>query len=189
LETDRKVDLKAVARIAQRVDLRNIRLAEIAAFSFGTAQGVLEADLTHDCEAMRLETADVFEVICRYDFTVKTSDAEVASAKFNFVILYRIAGEEEVAEPDLAEFAFANGTYHSWPFVRQLLFDLTARMGYPPYTLPVLKFNPKDSVRVAEPVEEGVKSDPSSPIAPSQPSEPTPAVRRKSSSRRAPSRP
>jgi preprotein translocase subunit SecB len=187
LETDRKVDLKAVARIAQRVDLRDIRLAEIVASSFKPVLGALEADLNHDCEAKQLE-ADAFEVICRYNFIVKTSDAEVASARFDFVILYQVSGEEAVAEFDLAEFAFANGTYHSWPFVRQLLFDLTARMGYPPYTLPVLKFNPKDSIRVPA-KEEDIKADPSSPIAPSQPSEPTPAAPRKSSSRRGPSRP
>ena len=41
---------------------------------------------------------------------------------------------------DLSQFAQANGAYHSWPFVRETIYGLTSRMGFPPYTLPVLSF-------------------------------------------------
>jgi preprotein translocase subunit SecB len=158
LETNRKVDLAAVARIARRVDLKDICLTEITASSCPRVQGTLEADLKHECLAKRLEL-NAFEVNCRYAFTVKTTATEVASASFNYTILYHVSGDEAVADDDLGEFAFANGIYHSWPFVRQLLFDLTARMGYAPYTLPVMKFNPKPA-----PVQptEGVKVEPAS---------------------------
>lgn len=158
MESDRKVDLAAVARVARRVDLKDICLTHITASSSPRVQGTLEADLNHDCEAKRL-APNLFEVTCHYNFTAKTSEAEVASAEFDYAILYYVSGDEAVADQDLGEFAFANGTYHSWPFVRQLLSDLTARMGYAPYTLPVLKFNPKP---VAQPAVDAIKTDPTS---------------------------
>jgi preprotein translocase subunit SecB len=159
LETPRKVDLAAVARIARRVDLRDIRLSEIAAASARRVQGNLEPDLSHECEAIRLEIPNLFEVVCRYRFSVKTGGSEVASAMFRYVLLYELEGDEDIPEEGLSDFAFANGTYHSWPFVRQLLYDLTAKMGYPPYTLPVLKFNPKAPRPTEEAPAEAVKAE------------------------------
>ncbi len=162
METDRKVDLKAVAKIAQRVDLRDIRLTEIAATSKSHGRGLLEPKVSHDCEVRLLDSNDQFEVNCRYHFTVRTDEEEeIASATFVFTILYELAGDEEIRDGDLDEFAFANGTYHSWPFVRQLLFDLTSKMGYPPYVLPVLKFNPKNSIKAPQPTEEIKTEEPS----------------------------
>jgi len=113
---------------------------------------MLQADLDHDCEARKLDNPTLVEVVCRYNFRVRTGDLEIALASFNYSILYEVAaGDEAVLDQDLGDFAYANGTYHSWPFVRQLLFDLTARMGYPPYSLPALKFNPKNSMKPATP--------------------------------------
>jgi hypothetical protein len=71
--------------------------------------------------------------------------------ELKYLILYSLSGDDPVSDEDLAHFAFANGTYHSWPFVRQFLFGLTSQMGYPPYTLPVFKFNPKPKPSETQP--------------------------------------
>jgi hypothetical protein len=111
------------------------------------APGALQAGMTHKCEAKIMESGNLIVASCRYHFTISSGETEVGSAVFNYLLLYELEGDEPISEEDLDDFAFANGTYHSWPFVRQLLFDLTSRMGYPPYTLPVMKFNPKSSVK------------------------------------------
>jgi hypothetical protein len=136
------VDFKAVARVAQRVDLREIRLAEIAAVALPRIKGPLEPNVTHNCTPTRRE-GGALEVSCDYSFTATVAETEVAKATVKFLISYELEGEDPFSDADIQQFAFANGTYHSWPFVRQLLFDLTARMGYAPYNLPVFKFNPK----------------------------------------------
>jgi hypothetical protein len=56
-----------------------------------------------------------------------------------------LRGTEPLADEDVAQFALSNGTLHSWPFVRELLYALTSRIGYPPYTLGVVHFRPKTS--------------------------------------------
>lgn len=71
------------------------------------------------------------------------AEAQAAQATIKYLLDYDLRGNEPLAEDDIAEFAFANGTLHSWPFVREFLYGLTAKMGFLPYTLPVFHFVPK----------------------------------------------
>ena len=47
--------------------------------------------------------------------------ARVLKADLNYLVSYTLLGSDPIDENDLSHFAFANGTYHSWPFVRQTL--------------------------------------------------------------------
>lgn len=142
MEAPSSLDLVAAARVAKRVELREIRLSEISASNLTAHHGPLYPEVQHACSPT-VHDEHLIEVLCSYDFLVKSDGDEVARAQFKYLISYDVIGAGAVDEADLEHFAFANGTYHSWPFVRQLVFDLTARMGYPPYTLPVFQFNPK----------------------------------------------
>jgi hypothetical protein len=152
-----EVDVAAVARVAHRVELKDIRLLEINASGAARNQGVLQPLVNHQCEGV-LRSPKLIEVVCHYQFTATQGEAQAVAAKFSYLILYDLTGDEPVLDSDLKEFAFANGTYHSWPFARQLLFDLTSRLAYLPYSLPVFKFIQRP--RPAKPAEE-VKVDPS----------------------------
>lgn len=140
---ERKVDFAAVARIARRVDLRNIRLVDMSAklLSEDLAQESLSAST--DVSSGHDLKAGVLSVDCQYSFDVASGGKPVAQVNATYRILYEVKGPEQAAEADLSEFAFANGTYHSWPFLRQLVFDFTARIGFAPYTLPVFRFSPE----------------------------------------------
>lgn len=148
MERPKEWDLAAAARISGRVEFREIRLAEINAFSPIKGHGALEPLIEHDCTPRHV--GDLVEVLCSYQVRVTSGVDEPLRADLKYVISYTLLGDEPVDPSDLGHFASANGTYHSWPFVRQLLFDLTSRMGYPPYNLPVFKFFPKR----AKPTEE-----------------------------------
>lgn len=141
MERPKEWDLAAAARIASRVEFRDIRLSEISAASPMKGLGVLEPKIEHYCTP-RHEGA-FLEVLCAYNIRVMSGNDEPLNADLKYLISYALLGDEPINQSDLEHFASANGTYHSWPFVRQLLFDLTARMGYPPYNLPVFKFFPK----------------------------------------------
>lgn len=141
MESPKEWDLAAAARISRRVEFRDIRLSEISASSPGKALGPLQPTIEHHCTPHH--EGDLLEVLCSYQIRVMSGEDQALAAQFNYLISYGLLGEEPVDAADLEHFASANGTYHSWPFVRQLLFDLTARMGYPPYNLPVFKFFPK----------------------------------------------
>ncbi len=128
-----------MARVARRVELKDIRLLEIKASGAPRSTGILRPFVTHECEG-KLHSPTLIEVVCRYRFTATQGEIQAVEATLSYVILYDLAGADPIPEHDLREFAFANGTYHSWPFARQLLFDVTSRLGYLPYSLPVFKF-------------------------------------------------
>jgi preprotein translocase subunit SecB len=118
--------------------------------------------VNQECEG-KLQNPKLIEVVCHYRFTATQGGTQAVTATFSYSILYDLEGAEPIPENDLKEFAFANGTYHSWPFARQLLFDVTSRLGYLPYSLPVFKFIQRP--RPATPTEEA-KAEPSPPAAP-----------------------
>jgi hypothetical protein len=129
--------------VARRVQLDEVWLSEMSAKENRRTGGKLEPAVEHECEATRDGEGKSLRVLCTYHFSVRCSGETVAEAMFKYVLEYAIEGEEPLDDGDVAQFAFANGTYHSWPFVREALFSLTARMGFPPYTLPVFRFDPK----------------------------------------------
>ncbi len=147
--TTSAIDLAAASRVSRRVELRSIHLSEIHGICHAPARGKqLIPSYEQDCLPTKVE-GDVIEVTCTYKFKVKSSDALLAEATLGYVVVYKVIGDEEPARDDVEHFARANGAYHTWPFVRESLFSLTSRMGYPPYTLPVLSFMPKPQEKVA----------------------------------------
>ena len=155
MESPKEWDLAAAGRIASRVEFREIRLSEINASGPIKGQGPLEPHIDHHCKLTKHE-GDLLEVLCSYELRVASDGDELLTADIKYLASYTLLGDEPVDANDLDNFAFTNGTYHSWPFVRQLVFDLTARMGYPPYNLPVFKFFPR-LPKAVEPISPSVE--------------------------------
>jgi preprotein translocase subunit SecB len=149
LESPKEWDLLAAGRIASRVEFRDIRLSEITAFAPTKGDGALDPQIEHHCRLTKHD-GDLLEVLCSYELRVASGGNELLRADIKFLASYTLLGDGPADPNDLDHFAFTNGTYHSWPFVRQLVFDLTARMGYAPYNLPVFKFFPKRPKPVVE---------------------------------------
>lgn len=142
--TDDAIDIVAASRISRRVEIVEMSLSEIRAnrkIDVGTGRR-LTPTYEYDCVPTKVGDG-VIEVACSYSFKVHSSDQELAEANMTYHIIYKLLGDEPAAESDIKQFARANGAYHSWPFVRETIFSLTSKMGFPPYTLPVLSFLPK----------------------------------------------
>lgn len=136
------MDLAAAIRVSRRVELQDIRLSHIAAESPVQHSGSLNPQVEHDCSATKIES-DVIELECAYRFHALSDEKEqVLDASLKYQLSYAVSGDEPIDPGDAEHFAYASGTLHSWPFVRQFLFGLTASMGYPPLTLPVHKLPP-----------------------------------------------
>jgi preprotein translocase subunit SecB len=142
---DKIVDFAAVARVSKHVELKDIRLIQIMAKCEPKVYGTLEPSVDVSCSVSTF-TDSAIEVSCEYKFNVSSAEAKVADAEINYLLNYEIQGSPgQLETSDIAEFARANGALHSWPFVRELLYALTSKMGYPPFTLPVMHFNAKTS--------------------------------------------
>jgi preprotein translocase subunit SecB len=139
---EKVVDFAAAGRVAKRVELKAVRVTEVSAKCDPKIKGPLEATLDLECAVIGRESS-ALEVACDYRFTAHTPEAQAAEAAIKYLLVYEIQGGEPLADEDIAEFAVANGTLHSWPFAREFLYGLTSKMGYFPYTLATFHFKPK----------------------------------------------
>ncbi len=138
------VDFGAVARVSRYAELKDIRLIEITARCSATpAAGLLKPDFFSESSiAQRGE--DFLHVDSTYRFVGSEGTAEVLAISIKYLVVYQMtASAEPLADDDLLEFAKANGTLHSWPFVRESLHALTYKMGLPPFLLGVMHFVPQ----------------------------------------------
>lgn len=160
---ERLVDFGAANRVSIRVELKDIRLTDMSAKCNPKLKGsFLDPTVDLDCKVVGHEN-NALEIACDYRFAARAAEAQVAEATIKYVLVYEIRGSEPLIDEDLAEFALANGTLHSWPFLRELLYGLMSKMGYPPYILPVFHFKakPQQPKIIAEKV--AVEEKPSTP--------------------------
>jgi preprotein translocase subunit SecB len=139
--TQATVDFAAVGRVSKFSELKDIWLAHVSAESDHKAIGPLEADFTHSC-SVASQAESSLEVRCAYHFVGRTSETQVVNIEIIYSVLYSLKAPEPLADADILQFANANGTLHSWPFVREFLSSLTTRMGFPPFKLGVMHFVP-----------------------------------------------
>lgn len=137
-----ELDMKAVARIASRVNLTEIRLSALNVIRIvDSNERQLNAKVERSCTAKMAEPGNI-EVNCSYEFTGSDSKQDIATITAAYLLIYHIEDSEPIDPADLEHFAYANGAYNSWPFMRELLYSITSRMGFPPFILPVLSFAP-----------------------------------------------
>ena len=147
---ERQVDMAAVSRVSRRVELLDVRLESLAASGHPNQAGqALEPEYSDAC-VPSLNDAGRIELSCGYKFKAMSAGTEVAQASFIYILAYRVVGDEQPSKDDVAQFALANGPFHSWPFARELIYSVTARMGFPPFVLPVLTIKPKTPAQPAE---------------------------------------
>src|SRR5882724_6770456 len=112
--------MAAVAKVASRVEVRDIRLVEL---TFSTKKIVphgtpLEPSVETDCVPAPSEKGSI-NVDCGFSFFIRSTGEEVAESKFKFLIQYSLKGDEILTEQELTAFSAVNGAYHAWPFVRE----------------------------------------------------------------------
>lgn len=131
-------NLAAAARIARRVELRDVCIQEMSAKRHGVAKESLSPELSDRYELKKEDSK--LEILCHHHLKATSAGDEVAEITVLLKLIYEIgATAEPINEADLPIFADANGAYHSWPFVREIYHSLTSRMGLPPFVLPVLR--------------------------------------------------
>jgi preprotein translocase subunit SecB len=149
------------ARVAARVDLRDIRVWELSSELKSVPDDrdsqlryTLHADVNvqHSAESPILLVLGTYRV----DFeTVSPRDAgdeeaepesdnevEVASVGFKLNALFEVEEEpadEPFSESELSAFGETTGRFALYPYARELIADVTGRMGLPPLHLGVMK--------------------------------------------------
>ena len=146
-EAQRPIDMAVVARVAQRVNLDEVTLIELQSERKAIPEGGLRMKVDHSHEP-RVWGPNRIELVSTYEFEAHDENEEqILLGKVAFQLAYALEAGDALTLEDADQFARANGAFNSWPFLRALLHDLTARMGMPPYTLPTLLLRPKQTAQ------------------------------------------
>jgi hypothetical protein len=104
----------------------------------------------------------MLSVACEYRFAGNApTKAKVVEITIKYLVSYSFNTAQPLAESDVAQFAMANGTLHSWPFVREFLYALTSRMGVAPFKLGVMHFVPMPAKTQNETTDQVAAQEPS----------------------------
>ena len=98
----------------------------------------------------RLVKEDLYEVVQAWQLSATAGNRKRPLLKlaFDFAVILR---SKEKLEQDLFDiYANNNLTLNTWPYVRELIYNVTARMDLPPLTLPFFKSLGKETKKTSE---------------------------------------
>lgn len=160
MEQATTVDFSAVARVSRYAELKDVRLINVLAdCDPKSTPGPLDAEFSHESSISGRES-ELLQVVSSYQFNGRSGSAQFINIAIKYLVSYSLnaPSTEPLAEEDVSQFAMANATLHSWPFVRETLHSLTYKMGFPPFKLGVMHFVPQQQKAAAEPqTEEAVQ--------------------------------
>lgn len=163
--TQATVDFAAIGRVSRFSELKDIRLIEVSAKCDPTAVGPLESEVSHDSSVLNRDN-DSLQVSISYHFVGRAAETQVIEVTITYLVVYALKAPEPLADEDVSQFAAANGTLHSWPFVREFLHGMTSRMGFPPFKLGVMHFVPlKPTKEATEKAAEEEKANTEQPVS------------------------
>jgi len=135
------IDFAAVARVSRYAELKDIRVTDVSAKCDPKYTAPLEAEFSHESSVVGSEIGSL-DISCQYRFAGSAAQRKIIEIEIKYLLTYALSAPEPLAKDDLDQFAFGNGTLHSWPFVREFLHSLTSRMGVPAFKLGVMHFVP-----------------------------------------------
>lgn len=136
--------------LIKNVQIENVRVVEAnLRTSMKTAEEVLEANIGRNARVLGLPEDGVFAVQVDFKFTVHPDDEKKPKSFSNasiavgviFELTYRVPSNMSAPEEDLAEFARVNSVFNAWPYFREFVHASLARMGLPPFILPVYRLS------------------------------------------------
>jgi preprotein translocase subunit SecB len=151
---EKTVDFAAVGRVARHTELKDVRIVEMLAKCSPKLTGDLHPSIDLHCSIVGKDEK-MLEVACDCSFSAHCGETLAAQVQIQYLLTYKLSTSEHLDDDDLSQFASANGALHSWPFLRETLYSIISRMGYPPFTLPVMHFHPKPPAE-SKPEEEEV---------------------------------
>jgi preprotein translocase subunit SecB len=143
--SDQSQSLLALAAVVSpRVQIAGIRLSHSIARSAIPWPGSplrIEHSLNGEAEANR----ESKQIIVTVSFMVRANPADgsdLREAAFHleavFHLEYAVSSFDGISDQLVQAFGKMNGVYNAWPYWREYVQSTTARMGFPPLTLPVL---------------------------------------------------
>lgn len=152
-------ELKDLARraapIAQNAHLLGINLrqleVQLVAEPAEDIQATIHSEHRFDVALNKAGEGPVLTVKVHFVVSVREGSNVLLQFKATFACVYGMnRGMPESAEADMPAFAATNTMVHVWPYYRELVQNMTWRMGVPPFPLPLFRIAPPSSAPRAE---------------------------------------
>ncbi len=154
--------------IIDSVELSGVRLREVVATG-SPPKGkvpVMSVDIGHSARVID-RTANGFDVAA--EITVRAVAARgprsgggsrrpliMLSIRATFELRYRLPKIDQFSMRELSQFSNVNGAYNAWPYWRELIQNVSVRMGLPPLILPVFRIpRPRPVIRRSQKKNDG----------------------------------
>lgn len=136
--------LKLAARVAGRVQIRDIRLLECKCFHTPpTHKGKQQVEISHSVRTKVDKKSGLILVFPT--FTMKAIPHErpeeepFVGMEARFMLTYQLENMSGLTAASFKHFGMTNGIYNAWPYWREFVQNTIARMGLPNITLPVFR--------------------------------------------------
>jgi hypothetical protein len=139
--------------IIDSVELSGVRLRELVA-SGSPPKGkvpITSVDVGHSARVID-KTAEGFDVAAEVRVRAVSAAGPrsgggsrrpltMLSVRATFELHYRLPKIDQFSMRDLSRFSNVNGVYNAWPYWRELIQNVSVRMGLPPLILPVFRIS------------------------------------------------
>jgi len=164
-------DFKAVAKIAQRIRLNDVRLRwsqlgrftlhgepdedwSRKAFLFFGSHAVLPEDEPAEVDEFLVQAVFQLRYFAGLDSALSDSAPEPdeenppdIAIEAAFDLVYEIKDWANTTPTDFDQFALANGTHNAWPYWREFAQNTSVRLGLHPYVVGPFKLPSRDDAR------------------------------------------
>lgn len=137
------VDREKYADLVKKVNIVQINLMKINAEKHSPVDesGTIDVTVNHR-PSLREVLEDGF--IIDFESTISASnneDEKLFDINIKYELLYSLEGgiDEEEYDDVIDSFAYRNVPVNIWPYIRELVSEMTVRMGFPPLVLKPLK--------------------------------------------------
>src|SRR5262245_9719989 len=137
-------NLSHAERVIEAVRLRSIRLIETSAKNSRLPRESEELSLflKQSVEAPTTLEKGVFNIVVTIGALVSSSEKDELppfETSASFEACYSIPEDQDFSPAELMAFARTNAVFNVWPFAREHIQSMTARMNLPPVVLPLFR--------------------------------------------------
>lgn len=135
----------SLKRVIAEVEIEDVRLVEVNAETKVRSpadSGAVDLLVNRTAAISEHQDKETFFVVAKMRTQLVPEQAQeepLVSIETSFEIRYRLPEGFHVDPDTLSTFAETNGVYNAWPYWREFVQSMFARMGLPPVVLPVLR--------------------------------------------------
>jgi len=148
------IDSRAVSRVEINSELQNVYLLEANITSDPLTRDPRGSDLEYTVYTKVMKIEDkYFSIIARFKITAiqeKNSKNPIMTIRAKYVLSYSFAKDNKPSAKEIEDFSKIKSLENAWPYWREFVQNLTARMGFPTLTIPVLRFKIEESSKGAK---------------------------------------